>query len=80
MKFGSTETYNGSTVYATTTMTYNVMDQVTQVLQQAGSSGTGQTTLLDYDGHTAGDQASADLSGRSEQSEQPAKPNALSAL
>src|SRR5205085_11043256 len=39
------------TTYSTTTNTYNVRDQVTQSMQQAGSSGASQTTKLDYDGH-----------------------------
>jgi YD repeat-containing protein len=43
--------YPSQTVYSTTTNTYNVRDQVTSVYQQVGSSGTGQTTSLTYDGH-----------------------------
>jgi YD repeat-containing protein len=39
------------TVYSTTTNTYNVRDQLTRSFQQQGTSGTGQETLMTYDGH-----------------------------
>jgi len=40
-----------STVYSTTTNTYNVRDQLTSSVTQPGAGGAGQTTKLDYDGH-----------------------------
>jgi YD repeat-containing protein len=38
-------------VYSTTTNTYNARDQITQVLEQQGASGSGQQTTFTYDGH-----------------------------
>lgn len=38
-------------VYATRTDTYNVRDQVTRIFVQQGTNGTGQETLMTYDGH-----------------------------
>jgi len=43
--------WGGSTVYRTTTNTYNALDQVTSVLVLAGESGTGQLTSMTYDGY-----------------------------
>jgi YD repeat-containing protein len=38
-------------VYRTETNTYNARDQITRVLAQQGTGGTGQETLMTYDGH-----------------------------
>jgi YD repeat-containing protein len=38
-------------IYRTATTSYNALDQVTRSLVQAGTSGTGQETVLTYDGH-----------------------------
>ncbi len=38
-------------VYATRTDTYNARDQITRIFVQEGTSGTGQETLMTYDGH-----------------------------
>ena len=48
------EALNGGTdadVYRTATNTYNARDQITRVLAQPGTSGTGQETLMTYDGY-----------------------------
>jgi YD repeat-containing protein len=47
------EAYNwdGQTVYSTRTNTYNARDQVTSIFVRQGTSGTGQQTLMTYDGH-----------------------------
>jgi YD repeat-containing protein len=46
-----TEDLNADTsVYRTTTNTYNALDQVTRVYVQAGTNGAGQETLMTYDG------------------------------
>ncbi|MBA3242041.1 MAG: PD40 domain-containing protein, partial [Acidobacteria bacterium] len=39
------------TVYSTTASTYNALDQITEVKEQAGVSGTAQFTSMTYDGH-----------------------------
>jgi YD repeat-containing protein len=38
-------------VYSTTTTTYSPLDQATRVFAQQGSGGTGQETLMTYDGY-----------------------------
>jgi YD repeat-containing protein len=38
-------------VYSTTTNTYNVRDQITNISQRAGTSGPEQNTVMSYDGH-----------------------------
>jgi YD repeat-containing protein len=38
-------------VYRTATSTYNPLDQITRVLVRQGTSGTGQETLVTFDGH-----------------------------
>ena len=38
-------------VYRTATNTYNGRDQITRVFSQVGTNGTGQETLMSYDGH-----------------------------
>jgi hypothetical protein len=38
------------TVYKTTTKSYNVLDQVTSIVEQQGSTGTAQITTRSYDG------------------------------
>jgi YD repeat-containing protein len=38
-------------VYSTKTNTYNVRDQLTEIKEQAGTSGTAQLTTMNYDGH-----------------------------
>lgn len=38
-------------VYATRTDTYNVRDQITRIYVLQGTNGTGQQTLMTYDGH-----------------------------
>jgi YD repeat-containing protein len=38
-------------VYATRTDTYNARDQITRIFVQQGTSGTGQETLMTFDGH-----------------------------
>jgi YD repeat-containing protein len=47
-----TESYNGSSVYATTTNTYNARDQITQITEYSGAEGSGthQDTTMTYDG------------------------------
>ena len=42
---------DGTTVYSTSTNTYNARDQITSTIEQVGSSGTSQTTTLTYDGY-----------------------------
>jgi YD repeat-containing protein len=42
---------DGTTIYSTATNTYNVRDQVTRIFEQQGENGTGQETLMTYDGH-----------------------------
>ena len=48
-----TETYNGSSIYATTTNTYNVRDQIEQITQYDGAAGssTHQDTTMSFDGY-----------------------------
>ena len=43
--------WNGTTVYSTTTNTYNVRDQITNIKLQVGETGAEQNTVMDYDGH-----------------------------
>ncbi len=38
-------------IYRTATQTYNALDQVTRVFVQQGTGGTGQETVMSYDGH-----------------------------
>jgi YD repeat-containing protein len=43
--------WDGTTVYSTTTNSYNARDQITSAIEQVGTSGTSQTTTLTYDGY-----------------------------
>jgi len=43
--------WNGTTVYSTTTNSYNALDQITNIKQQVGEAGTEQNTVITYDGH-----------------------------
>ncbi|MGH9928123.1 MAG: hypothetical protein ACREA9_02735, partial [Pyrinomonadaceae bacterium] len=43
--------WDGTTVYSTVTNTYNARDQITRVLEQVGTTGTSQETLMTYDGY-----------------------------
>ena len=51
VKTESLNTDQNHTVYATRTDTYNVRDQITNILVQQGTNGTGQQTSMTYDGH-----------------------------
>jgi YD repeat-containing protein len=46
-----TEIMNGSSVYSTTTNTFNTLDQITLISQTDNSSGVHQDTTMSYDGY-----------------------------
>ncbi|HLG15183.1 MAG TPA: Ig-like domain-containing protein, partial [Blastocatellia bacterium] len=51
-RVAKTEVLNpDSSIYSTTTNTYNIRDQIVRVFQQQGVGGAGQETTMSYDGH-----------------------------